>query len=86
MKYIFCFLILLVICFVSLVVTYGYEEGTMRCALIGDFFKNILLFFKFPLAYLLPIKFFILALFLDVVIHSILIMGFLKLIALINKS
>jgi len=85
MKYIYSFLIMLVICFISLIVSYGYDEGTMRNALIGEFFNMILFIFKFPIVYLLPSKHFILGLFIDVVIYSLLIMGFTRIIEVINK-
>jgi hypothetical protein len=85
MKYIYSFLILLVICFISLIVSYGYDEGTMRNALIGEFFNMILFIFKFPIVYLLPSKHFIFGLFIDVVIYSLIIMGFLRIIEVINK-
>jgi len=85
MKFIYSFLILLVICFISLIVSYGYDEGTMRNALIGEFFNMILFIFKFPIVYLLPSKHFILGLFIDVVIYSLLIMGFTRIIEFIKK-
>jgi len=85
MKYIYSFLIMLVICFISLIVSYGYDEGTMRNALIGEFFNMILFIFKFPIVYLLPSKHFILGLFIDVVIYSLFIIGFTRIIEVIKK-
>lgn len=39
---------LTVICFVSLLLTFGYDEGTMRLESVGVFAEHIFLIFKYP--------------------------------------
>lgn len=67
------FICLSILCFVSLAITYGYEEGTMRNKTIGECFTFIFKCFKFPLSNILSGKFFIISLLLNILIYSIIL-------------
>jgi hypothetical protein len=73
-------IISILLCFISLAVTFGFEEGTMTNRTAGEIFKVIFLFFKFPLAYLLPIKFLLIALFGDAILWAFAISGLIRFI------
>ena len=72
-KYLFCFISLATLCIISLLLTYGYEEGTMRNKIVGEFFSFIFKCFKFPLSNMMPDKFLILSLLLNVLIYTIIL-------------
>jgi len=63
-------IVLLLICFISFSITYGYEEGTMRNVFIGKVFSLLFKIFKFPSGYILPSKYFIFSLIVDVLLFA----------------
>ena len=73
MKYVVCFIILIFICFLSFAVTFGYEEGTMKNKYIGESVSKVFKILKFPFTYILPIKFYLLGLILNICIYTIIV-------------
>ena len=59
-------------CFLSFVLTYGYEEGTMRSNAVGKIAKVFFNIFKFPSGYILPTEHLVFSLLLNIVIFSVL--------------
>lgn len=64
-----------ILCFVSLAVTYGYEEGTLHNHLIGRTFAIIFSILKFPLGYLLPSRYLIFSLVVNVILWTIMVVN-----------
>lgn len=79
-KYAICFMILTVMCVLSFILTYGYEEGTMRNNNVGELFTIIFYCFRFPFTNLLPTQFFILSLLLNVFFYTIVLVKILRVI------
>ncbi len=73
-------MILTVLCSLSFILTYGYEEGTMRNNNVGELFTIVFYCFRFPFTNLLPTKFFILSLLLNVFFYTIVFMTTIKIL------
>ena len=58
------------LCFLSFVLTYGYEEGTMGNHILGKISTFMFRVFKFPFGSILPSKYILLGLLLDVILYS----------------
>jgi len=74
-KYLKVAVTIAILCFVSLAVTYGYEEGTLQNHLIGGTFAIIFSILKFPLVYLLPSRYLIFSLLVNVVLWTIMVVN-----------
>lgn len=74
-RYLIYTLILTSICFISFLITYGYEEGTMRNQYVGKIFSSIFQVFKFPLAYVFSSKYILISLIINIFLLPLLVTG-----------
>lgn len=73
-KFVIIYLILLSLCFISFLFTYGYEEGTMHNEIVGKLFSVVFLIFTFPIvSFVTSSQYFIPGLILDVGMYALLI-------------
>jgi len=80
-KYTILVNILVILCFISFAVAYGYDEGTVKSHIEGKIFTFIFTIFTFPFGFFLPASYMIFYLIADVLFLSgviILILKYLK--------
>jgi len=68
------FLLLITLCYISLAVTFGYEEGTMQNEVVGRVFSMVMEVFRFPVGTAFPSSdLFILSLWIDTLFYAFLL-------------
>ncbi len=68
------FLLLITLCYISLAVTFGYEEGTMQNEVLGKLFTIVFQIFRFPVGTVFPSSdFFTLSLWIDSAVYALLL-------------
>ena len=68
--FLICFLIILLLCFISFAVAYGYDEGTMTNELAGKFFTGLYQIVEFPFTYIFTVKYYKLSFVLNSLLYS----------------